>query len=329
MGNINLYPRIQIDKMNSYESVEPGIVWTIGNNASGVIGTGTTENKHISTYVQVSLPQLVKQIAGGQNDTFFILEDGSLYGTGYNYYGELGVGNTSRVYSPVQISNFTNVKQVATAYYHSLFLLEDGTVWGCGRRQDGQLGNGISGPVAHAVTPIQISGIDNVKQICAGDQHSIFLKNDGTVWVCGSNSYGKLGIETEDTLIDVPTQIPDISNVKQVCGAQMGTIILKEDGSVYSCGRNGYGEIGQSDVPTLTPIPGLDNINKIIKFSCGYYFMFLSNDDLIYACGRDRGNYTVNTIYFSDVLTPQLTCNFKNINQVYRLWLRTFIIQGI
>ena len=46
---------------------------------------------------------------------------------GYNYYGQLGTGNTSNVYSPTAVID-ANVSQIAAGSYHSLILMEDGSL---------------------------------------------------------------------------------------------------------------------------------------------------------------------------------------------------------
>ena len=50
--------------------------------------------------------------------------------------------------------------------------------------------------------------MSDVQDISAGDEHSLILKTDGTLWACGNNEYGQLGdgtTTTRDTL--VPVQI--------------------------------------------------------------------------------------------------------------------------
>ena len=52
----------------------------------------------------------------------------------------------------------------------------------------------------------------------ASNNHTILLKNDGTVWGCGYNAYGQLGngtTTTQKTLV----QMKNVTNVKQIaCG---------------------------------------------------------------------------------------------------------------
>lgn len=54
----------------------------------------------------------------------------------------------------------------------------------------GRLGNGEEGTVSQE-TPVKI--MTNVASVSAGTWHTAILKNDGSLWMCGSNGYGKLG----------------------------------------------------------------------------------------------------------------------------------------
>ena len=76
---------------------------------------------------------------------------------------------------------------------------------------------------------MQVSDLDGVEAISAGNAHNLALRDDGTVWAWGSNPYGQLGNGTStsvpemsergqgkgtDTLgINTPVQVSDLSGV--------------------------------------------------------------------------------------------------------------------
>ena len=69
--------------------------------------------------------------------------DGTLWGCGYNDYGQLGLGDTANRYTFTQITtNIDNIKQIYCGYHYALILENDGTLWGCGYNGYGQLGLG-------------------------------------------------------------------------------------------------------------------------------------------------------------------------------------------
>ncbi len=100
-------------------------------------------------------------ISNNGMQTFFVKEDGSLWGMGENVDGALGTGKSgvtsdyipNKGYSlydsnvdhatPVQIER-SGVKSVVAAPYHTLFVKKDGSLWGMGYNGNGTLGNGSS-----------------------------------------------------------------------------------------------------------------------------------------------------------------------------------------
>ena len=108
---------------------------------------------------------------------------------------------------------------------HSLILKNDGTLWGCGKNDYGQLG---LGDYTNRTTFTQITtNIDDIKEICCGRSHTIILENDGTLWGCGLNASGQLGLgntTNRNTFTQVTT---NTDNIKQVYCGENYTIILK------------------------------------------------------------------------------------------------------
>jgi alpha-tubulin suppressor-like RCC1 family protein len=166
-----------------------GTVWAWGANWYGALGDNTTVNKN--TPVKVSGLSDVTAVAAGQNHSLAVKTDGTVWAWGLNEYGQLGDNTTVRKITPVQVSGLSNVIAVAAGYSHSLAVKTNGTVWAWGYNWDGQLGNNTR--YYHKYTPIQVSGLSNVTVIAAGQNHSLAVKTDGTVWAWGFNGNGQLG----------------------------------------------------------------------------------------------------------------------------------------
>ena len=82
--------------------------------------------------------------------------------------------------------------------------------------------------------------------------HSLILKNDGTLWGCGYNSNGQLGLgdtNNRKTFTEITTNIDDIKSF--YCGGYH-TLILKNDGTLWSCGWNTSGQLGLGDSSNRT-----------------------------------------------------------------------------
>ena len=106
-----------------------------------------------------------------------------------------------------------------------------------------------------------LSGISviDIKQIACGEGHTFIIKNDGSLWSCGYNNKGQLGLgdtTNKTTFTQVTTNINN--DVKQIACGGRHTVILKTDGSVWSCGDNEYGQLGLNDTTdrtTFTQVP--------------------------------------------------------------------------
>lgn len=87
--------------------------------------------------------------------------------------------------------------------------------------------------------------MSDVKAVAAGSYHTIILKNDGTLWATGSNSYGQFGNGTS-TNQNTPAQI--MSNVEAAAAGYAHTMVLKTDGTLWAAGGNGRGQLGDGTV---------------------------------------------------------------------------------
>ena len=105
------------------------------------------------------------------------------------------------------------------------------------------------------------------------------MKNDGSVWSCGYNDQGQLGLNdttNRTTFTQVTTNINN--DVKQIsCGYH--TFILKNDGSVWGCGYNNYGQLGLGSTTqknTFNIIPNMSNTiseYEIQRLKLYYYLL--------------------------------------------------------
>ena len=65
-----------------------------------------------------------------------------LWSWGYNFYGQLGLGNITYYSSPKQVGALTNWLSVSCGYQHTVSVKTDGTLWSWGKNDYGQLGQG-------------------------------------------------------------------------------------------------------------------------------------------------------------------------------------------
>jgi alpha-tubulin suppressor-like RCC1 family protein len=220
-----------------------GSLWVWGYNAYGELGDNTTIAK--SSPVQtISGGTNWKQVACGVVHVGAIKTDGTLWLWGFNSSGRLGDDTNTNTSSPVQtISAGTNWKQVA-ASNHTTAIKTDGTLWLWGRNDYGQLGDNTITPKS---SPIQtISGGTNWKQVACGGFHTSCIKTDGTLWLWGENFFGGLGDNT-NTKRSSPIQTVAGGTIwKQVAAGQYHTAAIKTDGTLWTWGYNGFGQLGDN-----------------------------------------------------------------------------------
>ena len=216
-------------------------------------------------------PQLTA--VGGFEHTMVLKTDGSVWGWGGNWYGQLGNGNDSTWLqaSPTQAAPLNDVTALAAGFYHTVALKNDGTVWTWGGNDNGQLGIGSTmNPAGTTILPVNtpsqvvsLSGV--VTAIAVGAHHTVALKSDGTVWTWGANSQGQLG-DGSTTDRSTPVQATALPLIRAVAAGSYHTLAVDNDGTVWSWGYNAYGQLGDgSSAAQNTPvqISGLTGVSAL------------------------------------------------------------------
>uniref|UniRef100_A0A7N8X9I1 Regulator of chromosome condensation (RCC1) and BTB (POZ) domain containing protein 2 n=1 Tax=Mastacembelus armatus TaxID=205130 RepID=A0A7N8X9I1_9TELE len=122
-----------------------GEVYAWGYNNSGQVGSGSTANQPTPRRVSSCLQnKVVVNIACGQLCSMAVLDNGEVYGWGYNCNGQLGLGNNGNQQTPCRIAALqgVNIVQVSCGYAHTLALTDEGFVYAWGANSYGQLGTG-------------------------------------------------------------------------------------------------------------------------------------------------------------------------------------------
>ena len=194
----------------------------------------------------------------GQNPVLAIRDDGTVWGwnppKGCAEFGE-----------PVQVSGMSGVVAISTGGYHNAALKDDGTVWAWGTNEDGQLGIGTTIGSRSRSKQVQVRGLSDVVAIAAGCDHSLAVKNDGTVWAWGSNDSGQLGDGTTTTR-SMPVRVRGLSDVVAIAAGCDHSLAVKNDGTVWAWGSNESGQLGDGTTTTRSMpvrIRGLSDVKAI------------------------------------------------------------------
>ncbi len=174
-----------------------GELWATGDNSVGQLADGRTVNQ--SNPVQVMID--VAQVSAGRFFTMIVRTDDSLWAVGGNSHGQLGDGTQNPKPNPEQI--LPNVAYVSAGANHTMIVVKNGELWAVGNNRNGQLGTGEGGVDVVELNPVQVMEIPavgapaqkmtGVAQVSASENHSMILKQNGSLWAVGTNFYGQLG----------------------------------------------------------------------------------------------------------------------------------------
>ncbi len=275
---------------------DSGEVYAFGHNAKGELGDVTCENK--STPVHIEVPGKVVQVAAGDELSFALCKNGDLYAWGDDTSYQMGDGmNISRM-EPEKIME--DVTAVAAGSTHAMAITKDGSlyIWGC--NQNGALGISDSecdqtndDGVACQSTPYKL--MDNVVCISAGEDYSMAVTEDGTLYAWGYDVDGQLGIEEPDSTNEdgepyqsTPAVVME-GVTKVACGTMYHALALTEDGDVYSWGKATVGSVGvvevdnTEDIIQTTPVKVMSDVQDIAAGSA--HSVALTNDGDVYTWG--------------------------------------------
>lgn len=128
------------------------------------------------------------------------------------------------------------------------------------------------------------------------------LKADGTVWTLGSNWYGELGYQTEESSTEVFAQVPGLERITGVFAGSGFCLALGENGTLWGWGDNEMGQLGNGANENLsepTRIPLGDGLRFTRLDVAGDHVVALTEDGKVYAWGASgpglRGDANVPT----------------------------------
>jgi len=311
----------QLQSLWSYtgSATEPGQLWVWGSNNTGALGQNLGQGMYYSSPVQLPGTTWVDANVGTQNGSMGVKSDNTLWVWGNNYYGSLGLNAPPSEHksSPVQLpGSWSAIIKEAGSSYQKQAIKTDGTLWSWGY-QSGANTMRIIDAVTRS-SPIQVGSDTNWSSGKLYDKNLYLIKTNGELWTLGQNIYGELGNNGPTgggswapTSKSSPVQVPG-TTWSQVGGP----CAVKTDGTLWTWGNNGHGQLGHNSagIPTRrsspTQIPG--TTWKEVTSVSSNSTMAIKTDGTMWAWGdNELGELGLNsqTDYSSPVQIPGTTWN--------------------
>lgn len=260
-------------------AIRNGFAYGWGDNESGMLGHGYEVNRRrtlgdepkdnnprpMIMHDRTTRVDAIAVAAGGRH-SLILRQNRQVYATGNGGAGRLGDGfSTTRNYpTRVAFADGIEIESIDAGGARSFAIDTNGYLWAWGNGSYGRLGNGIS---AHSYVPVRVLGpsiISNerVIQVAAGDVHTLALTASGRVFSWGAGWNGRLGHGNGDSL-GVPTHISAVGlnhadhRIEHIAVGGAHSIAIRSDGTVWTWGDNGSGQLGRNTNWSQQIAPGI------------------------------------------------------------------------
>ena len=272
---------LAVDEMHNVtvKAAAGGKVSTDGTNWSDSVVVSVANGTTLGDRVQykpdegykldgVTAATAIKKVVASAANTAAVDDEGNLYTAGDNLRGQLA--RTLDFYVDedsvlTKVSTSAKTIDVALGVDHIVVLDENGEVWTAGCNQYGALGIDENAGKYWYGTQIETlrkvtvgDGSVKIRAVAAGQYHTILIDENGGVWTAGYNSDGQLG-RSENVNSGTPNTVfkkaEGLDNVK-IVGASGGTahtVLLDENGNVWTAGNNLQGQLGRQTAKNVDP----------------------------------------------------------------------------
>lgn len=269
----NYYIKNQSNNLNRYYIDSDNVLWGYGRNDYGQLGNG--EQNSLGDYVMTpqKIAENVVHVDANQYFTIYLTEKGELYGIGANLNGIMGmeitedyITNPAAVAASTPVCLLQDVRYARVTMRGIAALKKDGSVWWWGEIITTSAKNIEKAVGLQYSKPVKM--LDHAIYVTCGQFCMAAIKEDGTLWTWGNNTFGSCGYDSGDRdFIEEPVRVlEDVKMVwmdeirfdtieKTVCDGYISpyrcqypyvTFVEKKDGSVYACGYEVEGEESKS-----------------------------------------------------------------------------------
>lgn len=238
----------------------------------------------------------IVQLASGKDHMLFLDETGIVYSWGNGQQYQLGrkvLDNYILKTLDPRPFGLKHVKYIASGENHSFAIKIDNTIVSWGLNQFGQCGisNKIEdGSIILVPKTVQLPKGFNIKTISGGEHHTLFLGDNGELYVVGRLDMFEVGI-SKDKLpaytykdehdrarsVPIPTKLEDVPLFKNISAGSHHSLAIAKNGIVYSWGFGetyavGLGPSGEDiEIPTRIKNTATEEHNLILIGAGGQF----------------------------------------------------------
>jgi len=235
-----------------------GSVYTWGSNqstcegtAGGQLGVGDRDDRLVPTLVMGKLEgKRAVHVAAGASHTVCAIANGSAYAWGANSFGQLGVAESAhQKLTKILRQNLQKLTAQVDSDSDDDFFVESEGESEDEPVEDSRLLPTLVGGELHNAA---------ITQVAASNRFTLYLTMDGTVFSCGRNTCGQLGVGTQSAVAG-PTLVGgklEGKIVVQVTAGDGHAACVTADGLLFLWGANRSGQLGvqdktQRNMPTM------------------------------------------------------------------------------
>lgn len=317
----NKYSSISSSNSHTLMLRSDSTLWVWGDNSNGQFGDSSK-----STWGNFTLnPKQIGRekyigILAIESASYVVKADSTLWVS----------GSYTDIDTPVSYFKLVDVGKIigiASSKRHTIVIKSDNTLWGWGYNNDGKLGNGENEQFKTKV-PVKLTEGKFIR-ISVGDDFSIAIKEDSTIWGWGHNNNLQLGKDvgidpyTNQSGIRKPIQLSNLKFKYLFC-SPLSTYAISNKDSLYSWGTSFNGQLGSTSELQWGSASYFKKVSNelftIINASQTSNIGVLKNGELRVWGSNNYGQLGINkTNKFN---YPQLAKSIKNNSSFYNVYAK-------